>query len=202
MPSLGVRSPWLTHLTLRFLYILGCSGPRCGSRCGSCSMATWLPPRRHNWAKWWKTTKIRETNEIFLMSTTVWQINDRKLKSCQSALSKLAWKNSWNHFMWMCFLRVLDLLNQCAAAAWWRRWKAAWGRSQSNPSRDFNYSRHHRNTYPQVKAAYFQKIFSIWSCVSSKRWTKSLSLLYHFKLESWGFISFIFFSKNWRYTLR
>ena len=23
-------STWLTHLTLRFLYILGCSGPRCG----------------------------------------------------------------------------------------------------------------------------------------------------------------------------
>ena len=24
-------STWLTHLTLRFLYILGCSGPRCGT---------------------------------------------------------------------------------------------------------------------------------------------------------------------------
>ena len=26
-------STWLTHLILRFLYIIGCSGPRCGSGC-------------------------------------------------------------------------------------------------------------------------------------------------------------------------
>ena len=30
-------STWPTHLTLRFLYILGCSGPRCAAQCDPCA---------------------------------------------------------------------------------------------------------------------------------------------------------------------
>ena len=56
------------------------------------------------------------------------------------------------------------------AAAWWQWWKAAWGRSQSNPSRDFNYSRHHRNTYvPTSKGDLFSKdIFNLVLCILKK----------------------------------
>jgi hypothetical protein len=31
-------STWLTHLTLRFLYFLGCSGPRCASTTKECTL--------------------------------------------------------------------------------------------------------------------------------------------------------------------
>ena len=46
-------SIWLTHLTLRFLYILGCSGPRCVVRMNDCAQARSSRPKSIVEFVWW-----------------------------------------------------------------------------------------------------------------------------------------------------
>ena len=57
----------------------------------------------------------------------MWSANyDRKRKLCEYAESlKLAFKNSWNHFGWTYFRRVLAIRNRYARPQKWVSWDAA-----------------------------------------------------------------------------